>query len=69
MLNMAAVGASESLDCVSRGNGEIEPWLFLIGGKVLSSREMDCKFNLEWKLIPLPSAWTAGRGSGGVGMR
>ena len=25
---------------------------------MLSSREMDCKFNLEWKLIPLP------RGSG-----
>lgn len=33
------------------GNEEIELWLFLIGGKVLSSREMDCKFNLEWKLI------------------
>lgn len=41
------------------GNKEIELWLFLIGGKVLSFREMDCKVNLEWKLIPLPCAWVA----------
>lgn len=59
MLNMAAVAACELLDCVSWGTGEIEPWLLLIGGKVLSSREMDCEFNLEWKLIPLPCAWAA----------
>lgn len=54
MLNMAAV----QVLCL-QGNKKIEPRLIVIGGKVLHSREMDFKFNLEWKLIPLPCACTS----------
>ncbi|TKS79533.1 Receptor-type tyrosine-protein phosphatase mu [Collichthys lucidus] len=38
---MAAVAASELLDCVSWGTGEIEPWLFLIGEPMHGPRRLE----------------------------
>lgn len=36
---------------------------------MLSSREMDCEFNLEWKLIPLPCAPVGKARQGAAGRR